>query len=80
MKKTANKLQEKSEKGEGHKARIAVDAKATVEIDGTKQSYNLNYDVTVTIEHIDYVVRQIAGGIAQAAGRVAKDGIGAVAR
>jgi len=64
-----------TDKGEGHKARIVVALRSTVDIDGEKTQFNVDYDLSVTIEHIDYVVRQIAGGIAQAASRIAEDGI-----
>jgi len=61
--------------GEGHKAKIAVVAKARIEVDGKVTEFKVDYDVNVTIEHIDYMVRQIADGIAQAASEVAKNGI-----
>lgn len=73
--KTKPKLNMDKDKGEGHKARLALDLKGTVEIDGTKQEYNCNWDVTITIEMVDYAVRLIAGGIAQAANRIATDGL-----
>lgn len=62
-------------KGGGHKAKIVVSAKAKIEIDGTVTEFKVDYDVSVTIEHLDYMIREIAGGIAQAAGDVAKNGI-----
>lgn len=64
-----------NDKGEGHKAKIAVIAHAKIEIDGKVTEFKVDYDVSVTIEHLDYVVREIAGGIAQAAGDIAKNGI-----
>jgi hypothetical protein len=63
------------EKGEGHKARFAVVGKFTTVIDGETSEFNVNWDVTLSMENFDYVVRDIAGGIAQAAGAIAKDGI-----
>lgn len=62
-------------KGDGHKAHIAVVLDANVEIDGKEQHIHFDYDITVTIEHIDYMVRQIAGSIAQVASKVARDGV-----
>jgi len=63
-------------KGEGHQAKIVVSARAKVDINGEVTEFKVDYDVNVTIEHLDYMVREIAGGIAQAAGEVAKNGIG----
>ena len=68
-----------SDNGHGHKAKFAVVINATVEIDGKKQQFHVDYDVSVTVEQVDYIVRQIAGGIAQAAGKVARDGIAVTA-
>lgn len=62
--------------GEGHKAHISLVAKATIEIDGKKQQFNIDYDVTITVEMIDYAIRKIASGIAQVADDVARNGIG----
>jgi hypothetical protein len=64
-----------TDKGEGHKARIIASLKSTIEMDGEKHEFNFDYDLSITIEHVDYVVRQIAGGIAQAASKIARDGI-----
>ncbi len=72
---TKAKLKNNEDKGEGHRAHFSAILKAKIEIDGKKQEFNIDYDVTITFEQIDYVVRQIAGGIAQAAGRFAKDGL-----
>lgn len=63
------------ESGEGHKARIALVARCKVDMDGKVNEFNIDYDATVTIEYIDYIVRQIASGIAQAAGKVARVGV-----
>jgi hypothetical protein len=63
------------EKGEGHKARFAVVGTFTTVIDGEKSEFNLNWDVTLSMENLDYAVRDIAGSIAQVAGKIAKDGI-----
>lgn len=65
----------KNEKGEGHQAHFSVQLKANVEIDGKKQAFNIDYDLTVKFEQIDYLVRMVAGGIAQAASDIAENGI-----
>jgi formyltetrahydrofolate synthetase len=64
------------EYGEGHKGRIAVIAKCKTVMDGKISEFNFDYDVTITIEHIDYIVRQIAGRVAKAANNIAENGIG----
>lgn len=72
------KTQNKENRGDGHKAKIVVDLKSTVEIDGKKTSFNINYDLNITFEQVDYAVRAIAGGIAQAASAIARDGLDGV--
>jgi hypothetical protein len=73
-------LKNNNKPGQGHQARIAAVLKASVEIDGKKQDFNLEYDLTITVEMIDYAVRLFAGRIAQVADKIAKDGISRTAQ
>lgn len=73
-----NKKNEPGE-GEGHRAHFAVKLKSTFEIDGKTIPLNWDCDLTVTFEEVDYMVRKVADGIAQAASKIARDGIGSKA-
>lgn len=73
-----NKKHDGNKPGQGHKARVAAQIKGSFDIDGDKHTFDINYDITITVEQLDYAVRQIANGIAEVANRVAKDGLAAV--
>lgn len=65
-------------RAEGHIVHIAVNATMKDTKNGkvvTEQVFN--YDVTLTIEMLDYAVRRIAGGLAQAFERVSENGLSA---
>lgn len=75
MKRKLKQNQKNNAVGQGHKARFAMTAKITVNADGKKQQFNIDYDVTLTVEMIDYAVRLIAGRISEITGKIAGDGI-----
>jgi hypothetical protein len=51
-------------------------ANVKVTVDGKVSEYNIDYDVSITVEMIDYVIRQVADGVSKAASKIARDGIG----
>lgn len=65
------KKQLKDKQGTCQQARIAIDAKASVEIDGQKQDFNFKYDVTITIEQIEFAIQQIGNVIANIGNKLA---------
>lgn len=59
----------------GHKAHIIIDLNGSIETNGEKQELKFDCDSMITVEHIDYIIRDLATIIAKAANKVANDGI-----
>lgn len=72
-------MKKNQETGTGNSTHIALDIKAVITMDGKKTEFDLKYDVKLTIENIEYAVRQVAGTIARVAEAIAspdgKDGV-----
>jgi hypothetical protein len=63
--------------GKGQKTHVALDfimKFKTPEME-TEQEIKGSYDLEITIEHVDYLVRNVAGSIARVASKLAEDGI-----